>query len=116
MITKTPRPLSSQASTLHLLLPFLMVMIGFLSFTGCASTPERHALPPELMTQASIPGIPEARFWGDEWPKFSQQRFNTFTEADFNREFSSIYGKPHHYLAISGGGANGVFGAGLLKG
>ncbi len=103
--------------------PFWRVFIGQLiilgwvvSLIGCASTSDRNPLPPELMTQAGIPGIPEARFWGDEWPKFSQERFDTFTEADFHREFSGIYGKPHHYLAISGGGANGAFGAGLLKG
>ena len=30
--------------------------------------------------------------------------------------FAGIYGKPHHYLAISGGGANGAYGAGLLAG
>ena len=36
--------------------------------------------------------------------------------ADFQREFEKIYNKPHNYLAISGGGANGAFGAGLLIG
>ena len=30
--------------------------------------------------------------------------------------FEGLYGKPHTYLAISGGGANGAYGAGLLAG
>ena len=83
---------------------------------GCAGTPERNPLPLELTNQAIIPGIPEARFWGDEWPKFSMERFKTFSDADFQRDFPAIYNTEHNYLAISGGGANGAFGAGLLAG
>ena len=87
-----------------------------LVLTGCAGAPERQPLPPEYTLKASIPGIPEARFWGDEWPTFALERFEEFTVADFQREYDGIYGKPHNYLAISGGGANGAFGAGLLVG
>ena len=87
-----------------------------LILTGCASVPERQPLPPEYTLKAEIPGIPEARFWGDEWPTFAAERFEVFTDADFRREFPGIYDKPHNYLAISGGGANGAFGAGLLIG
>jgi len=87
-----------------------------LILTGCASVPERHPLPPEYTLTAIIPGIPEARFWGDEWPKFSLERFEAYTDADFRENFSGTYGKPHNYLAISGGGSNGAFGAGLLLG
>lgn len=83
---------------------------------GCSSMPERNPVPPELTAKAGIPGIPEARFWGDEWPKFSQERFDRFTDADFRKHFAAIYEKPHSYLAISGGGAQGAFGAGLLQG
>ena len=87
-----------------------------LILTGCASAPARHPLPPEYTLKAGIPGIPDARFWGDEWPTFAIERFETFTESDFRREFSGVYEQPHNYLAISGGGANGAFGAGLLMG
>ena len=83
---------------------------------GCASVAERQPLLPEYTTKAVIPGIPEARFWGDEWPTYSKERMATFTETDFRREFPSSYDRPHNYLAISGGGANGAFGAGLLAG
>ena len=87
-----------------------------LILTGCTSTLERQPLPPEYTLKANIPGIPDARFWGDEWPTFAAERFETFTVADFHREFDGVYEKPHNYLAISGGGANGAFGAGLLVG
>jgi len=53
---------------------------------------------------------------GDEWPTFAADRFETFSDAEFRRDFSGVYDKPHSYLAISGGGANGAFGAGLLVG
>jgi predicted acylesterase/phospholipase RssA len=83
---------------------------------GCSSTAQRNPLPVELMSQAGIPGVPQARFWADEWPKFSIERFDTMTEDDMHQIFSGVYNKPHNYLAISGGGSNGAFGAGLLAG
>ena len=83
---------------------------------ACTSIPERNPLPLDLTKQAGIPGVPEARFWGDEWPKFSMDKFNQFTEEDFQRNYEAVYNKPHNYLAISGGGANGAFGAGLFAG
>jgi predicted acylesterase/phospholipase RssA len=90
---------------------FLVVAV-----TGCSSVPERNPLPLELNAEAQIPGVPEARFWGDQWPKYGLERFQTFTDAEFEEFFSGIYKQPHNYLAISGGGANGAFGAGLFAG
>ena len=101
---------SLKTSSRCVIVALLMVL------AGCASTPERQPLPREYTNKAGIPSVPEARFWGDEWPTFSVERFATFTESDFGREFPSSYDRPHNYLAISGGGANGAFGAGLLVG
>ena len=94
----------------------LPAVIFLISLIGCASIPERTPVPAELTNDAAIPGIPEARFWADEWPKFSIEIFETYTDEEFQKHHSSLYGKPHNYLAISGGGANGAFGAGLLYG
>ena len=98
--------------------PFLTIIVFWVSavLVACASTPARNPVPAELTSQVGIEGIPDARFWGDEWPKFSMERFETFTDADFRKHFKGIYGKPHNYLAISGGGPNGAFGAGLFVG
>jgi predicted patatin/cPLA2 family phospholipase len=94
-----------------------LAAIGLLmAVVACASTPARNPVPPELTSKVGIEGIPEARFWGDEWPKFSLERFETYTDADFQEHFSAVYEKTHSYLAISGGGANGAFGAGLFAG
>jgi len=83
---------------------------------GCAGTPARNPLPLELTKQAGIPGVPQARFWGDEWADWDRELVETFTDEDWRREYKGIYNTPHNYLAISGGGANGAFGAGLLLG
>ena len=97
---------------------FLTIIVFWVSavLVACASTPARNPVPAELTSQVGIEGIPDARFWGDEWPKFSIERFETYTDADFRKHFKGIYGKPHNYLAISGGGPNGAFGAGLFVG
>lgn len=94
-----------------------LVILAFVAGgVGCAGKLTRNPLPLELTNEASIPGVPEARFWSDEWPKFSLEMFETYTDDDYHRNFSGIYNKPHNYMAISGGGANGAFGAGLLAG
>lgn len=94
----------------------LTIIVLIVALAGCASVPERHPVPANLTKEVGIPGIPEARFWGDEWPTYAKEKLDAFTEADFLRNFSGVYKTPHHYLAISGGGANGAFGAGLLLG
>ncbi len=97
---------ASQWSTV----PLLLIL------TGCASVPERDPLPPEYTLKAEIPGVPQARFWGDEWPTFAAKKFEEFTVEEFQQHYSGVYNTPHSYLAISGGGANGAFGVGLLIG
>ena len=92
----------------------LVVYIAIL--TGCASTPERRPLPANLIDKVSIPGIPEARFWADEWPDYSENRINSISDDDLQKTSAATYNVPHNYLAISGGGSNGAFGAGLLAG
>ena len=41
---------------------------------------------------------------------------DNLTPEEIRAGFPALYGQPHNYLAISGGGANGAFGAGLLVG
>lgn len=83
--------------------------------TACASVPERHPIPEELHLQAQIPGIPLARYWGDEVPAFSTEWLNS-SDEQLRAANSGVMDCEHHYLAISGGGARGAYGAGLLCG
>lgn len=77
---------------------------------------KRNSPPFDLVDQAVIPGIPEARCWADEWPEYSREKLETFTDEDLEKSMPALYKAPHNYLAISGGGANGAFGAGMLAG
>ena len=109
MISRTTKSMLSRVSCL--------VAIGLIvTIAGCASVPKRQPVPPSLTEKVGIPGIMDARTWGDVMPKFARKMLDTFTEADHLKYHSAIYNKSHHYLAISGGGPNGAFGAGLLLG
>ena len=61
---------------------------------------ERQVFTAEDSEVAVVLGIPDARVWGD-------------SESDFARMLPKVGGP---WLAISGGGADGAFGAGLLTG
>jgi len=83
---------------------------------ACVSVPPRNAVPEELVEQATVPGGPTARFWGDSRPVDMDARFNIFRTQLAASADEDVYTRPRHYLSISGGGADGAFGAGLLKG
>lgn len=95
---------------------FSFLLFSLLLLSGCASPPTRTTLPQEFVNTAAIPGVPNARFWGDEWPEFSVRLFENRSDKELQERFPGVYGKKHAYLAISGGGAEGAFGAGLLAG
>ena len=94
----------------------LIITTSALMLVGCAAMQERSPLPRELVNQAEIPGVPRARFWGNEWPGWVSEELGTMTEAEAREKLGALYDSPHNYLAISGGGAEGAFGAGLLGG
>ena len=83
--------------------------------TGCSSLPERNPLPESLSEDAVIPGIASARYWADEPPPEIDDWFD-LTKEQLKTRYPATYGHAHNYLAISGGGQRGAFGAGLLCG
>lgn len=92
--------------------------IGLLSIllllTGCAST-KRLPPPPEIVTLADIPGMPRCRYWGDdEGPNAAEISKKTRTQITSQPGYRPD--APVHFLAISGGGQEGAFCAGLLAG
>ena len=96
--------------------PILILFISLLVVLGgCGTVPTRNPLPEKYGDSAEIPGIPQARFWGDTAPSF----YNAIADQPRDKlvqQFSGVFGIEHHYLALSGGGANGAFGAGLMVG
>lgn len=94
-----------------------LVVAAAIGLAGCTTLP-RNALPVELMTEASIPGLPDVRaaagrrstaMTGDLALSFAQE-----SPAEFPLGPDGVVRYPH--LALSGGGANGAFGAGFLNG
>jgi predicted patatin/cPLA2 family phospholipase len=106
---------NDDTSNLKLIFHYLFVLV-LLIMLGCTGAPKRSSVPAELTNEAQIPGVPDARSWADEWPKFSIEIFSTFTDEQFREHFPAIYEQPNNYLAISGGGDKGAYGAGLLYG
>lgn len=86
---------------------------------GCSTLRMRHAAPPEKQARLELPGLPGVRAWGDEAnTNFVISVARAFAEE---REFRRQQGLPpcvdsFEVLAISGGAANGAYGAGLLCG
>jgi predicted acylesterase/phospholipase RssA len=95
----------------------MSIFIAFiLSLQSCASVAPRNPVPEEKIGQAAIPGGTIARFWGDALPPDAGARIELIREQLAHNEDVEAFTRPHYYLTISGGGANGAFGAGLLKG
>jgi predicted acylesterase/phospholipase RssA len=89
-----------------------------MAFAGCATLPDRIAVPAQLSGQASIPGMgADIRVWGDA--HFSQ----ALLQAELPKLKAKYVtrakgGQPpvSNLLALSGGADDGAFGAGLLVG
>jgi predicted patatin/cPLA2 family phospholipase len=93
---------------------FMAVMLAaFLA--GCASVPERNPLSAAASETVVIPGMRWARMWGDELPSDWDQQLAE-RKASFEAQQAEVPQRPPTLLAISGGGPNGAFGAGLLNG
>lgn len=87
--------------------------------TGCAASIIRNPVPQSLVEQAEPPGFKQIRAWGDAKPKNVDKMMAL--KAKQMREHRPQYFKPEiratlNYLALSGGGSAGAFGAGLLVG
>lgn len=88
--------------------------------SACAVLPRLEAVPASLTEQATVPGFPDSRLWldGDLAP------FVKVATTDLARERETLEQQglpvdpmpPMTFLAISGGGDNGAFGAGVLAG
>jgi predicted acylesterase/phospholipase RssA len=82
---------------------------------SCASLPERNPLPEESYEDALVLGRSDLRFWGDERHPASLS-LSGATPEELRAIFPDFVGNEINVLAISGGGENGAFAAGLLNG
>jgi len=94
---------------------FLVVFVVTSLMWGCAGLKKRTPLPKDLSPVAQVPGISDVRMWGDEPPPFTAE-WMSMTKAELKARYPAMIRTSHNYLALSGGGADGAFGAGLLVG
>jgi predicted patatin/cPLA2 family phospholipase len=79
---------------------FIALYFSVVWMSGCALP--RNPVPLEQITGAKVPGIPEMRYWEIQYHPDIQTGPSDSSDCSF--------------LALSGGGANGAFGAGFLCG
>lgn len=97
------------------LFAFVGLLLGGLLLQGCVALQVRHPLPEHLMERVEIAGLPGIRAWGDEYSESLEQS----AIKSFEQELAANHGKLEPeitILALSGGGGDGAFGAGILCG
>jgi predicted acylesterase/phospholipase RssA len=101
-------------------LPALVVLIaGCLLVAGCADMSRLNAVPADVKEGTTVMGMDHIRYWAGE---ASTEIADDAVEA-YRRELAAFQASggtgelpPAQFLAISGGGENGAYGAGLLIG
>lgn len=94
-----------------------LIVILAATVSGCAATMPRQVLPEQLVDQAGLSGMDGVRIWGDAPP----EQMHAFVNTELKRRGTaasarSVAQPVSNFLAISGGGEDGAFGAGLLTG
>ena len=86
------------------------------TLTGCATI--RHAVPPDLVMKARVGDMAEIRTIMGETDTMMQENLLASLKQESAEDFPAGPDgiKVYPVLAISGGAANGAYGAGLLKG
>jgi len=105
-----------ESSSIEIMTSIRIFSVVCLSFILQACVSPRNTLPESLADQAVVPGGSAARMWGDELPGDVDARVELMRRQFGNDEDTNVFDRPTTYLALSGGGANGAFGAGFLKG
>jgi hypothetical protein len=83
---------------------------------GCESAPEWPPIPAALVDAAQVPGLPHVRQFGDAPGHDGADLWGVGPDARFSASDTAAAGGPLRVLAISGGGSNGAFAAGVLAG
>lgn len=96
--------------------PIWALVVLIVSLQACVSIPPRTPVPEDMVERAVTAGGPGARMWGDASPTDARRRIELHRNQLAASGDEDVYTRSHYYLAISGGGANGAFGAGFLKG
>lgn len=100
----------------------LQLGLVVMALTGCSTLPREHAVPAEKTTQAIIPGFENVRYLVDDDEDIKRMAGDITRSWDMQRSALASQGKsttnlsPASFLALSGGGDKGAYGAGMLNG
>lgn len=97
----------------------IAALLSAAALASCSAPSREAAVPTELADRATVLNNPAVRTWDDTMNQAFMDEL--FGAAKHELELRHQAGEdgplpPAHYLAISGGGANGAYGAGLLCG
>jgi hypothetical protein len=98
----------------HLLVLALLAALAVIS-QGCVALQVRQPLPEHLLDQAQVADLPGIRAWGDTYSESLEQS----AIESIRQEMAANHGQLEpeaNFLAMSGGGGDGAFGAGILCG
>ena len=93
-----------------------LILAATLLLQGCAALLERTPIPEEGYSEALVLGMPGLRYWGDEELPLAPNLPPEPTLEELRAALPGFVNREIRLLAISGGGANGAFAAGLLNG
>ena len=97
----------------------LVTMLAVVTASACGPLPRLNPVPHSKQADITVLGLKDVRYWGDEvTPQMIAEGLAAY---DRERAYATATGHPGplppaYFLAISGGGENGAFGAGLLVG
>jgi predicted acylesterase/phospholipase RssA len=95
----------------------LVCLVTLIAFTaGCAKTRVYNPPPAHLEEQVQVEGFENVRVWGDKDSPVLDKIAIESVKREIEANGIESLKNPVAYLALSGGGENGAFGAGVLCG
>jgi hypothetical protein len=94
----------------------LVAVLSVFLLAGCAGPSVdalRDPVPERLLNRVAVPGYTRIRYWGDDPNGISEQMV---AEIAAQQRATGNMSAQRSYLAVSGGGSDGAFGAGVLFG
>src|SRR5262247_3132770 len=97
----------------------LAAVLSLIVLQGCSLPTRLNAVPKDIEATAEIPGMPGVRYWQEsDLDRMVDEAYRSYERqlADWKAAGNKGPMLPASFLAISGGGENGAYGAGLLCG
>ena len=109
--------MNTESFIINMHIKFLSLFI-LLSVSGCVTSITHTPVPEPLISEAEIMNSSSIRFWGDEVTKRYRENFNIKAWLEQRLEYQDAGNtRPAiNFLALSGGGEDGSFAAGIITG